>query len=117
MIKLMIGKEPWFFFWIEIWDKWISRNKWWTTSLIILSKFVINNERSDTIICQWFILIDNLERFLLIRNYVKSESWLLFDYNKVSCLVLRNKIYWWNMDCKSFAATGIHSLKDSFKAS
>jgi hypothetical protein len=66
-------------------------------SFIILSKFEINNERSDIVICQWFTLIDNTESFLLRRNPIKSESWLLFDYNGVSCIVLIKKIYWWNI--------------------
>jgi hypothetical protein len=63
MMKLITGKQPWSFFWIEIWDKWVSRDKWWTIRFIILSKFEINNKKNGMVICQWFTLIDNTESF------------------------------------------------------
>jgi hypothetical protein len=37
--------------------------------------------------------MDNIESFLLKTNPIKSEAWLLFDYDGVSCPVLGNKIY------------------------
>ena len=72
----MISKKSWPFLWIEIWDKWVLRDKWWAMSFGILFKFEINNEKSGMIICQCFILIDNTESFLLIKNLIKSEAWL-----------------------------------------
>jgi hypothetical protein len=33
------------------------------------------------------------ESFWLIKNPVKSEAWLLFDYDGVSCSILENKIH------------------------
>ena len=34
-------------------------------SFIILSKFEINNKRSDIVKCQWFTLINNTESFFI----------------------------------------------------
>jgi hypothetical protein len=66
-------------------------------SFSILFKFEINNERGVIIICQCLTLIDNIKSFLLIKNSVKSEAWLLLNYDRVSYPVLGNNIYWWNI--------------------
>jgi len=68
-----------------------------TLSFSILFNFEIDNERNGMVICQCLTLIDNIESFLLIKNPIKSEEWLLFDYDEVSCTILENKIYWWNI--------------------
>jgi len=88
----MIDIKPWSFeLKFELKDS--HEDKWWTMSFNILFMFEIDNERSDMVICQCLTLMDNTESFWLIKNSVKSEAWLLFDYDEVSCPVLGNKIY------------------------
>jgi len=72
-------------------------DKLWVMSFNILFKLEIDNEMSGMVICQCLTLVDNTESFWQIKNHVKSEAWLFFYYDGVSCPVLENKTYWWNI--------------------